>query len=58
MKREKWYKILMNGKPIDRIRGRENAEAYIRLMERQDRYEVEVEGYAVPAGGYPVYTIE
>ena len=58
MKREKWYRILMHGKLMGRIRGRENAEAYIRLMERQDRYEVEVEGYAVPAGGSPVYTIE
>ncbi len=53
-----YYNILMNGVFIEKVRGLENAQAKVRIYERQDRYEVEVEGYAVPPTGYPVYTIE
>ena len=50
-------KIYMNGKYIETCRNEEAAQLRIKTYERQDRYEVEVEGYAIPKNGYPVYTI-
>lgn len=52
------YKIYMNGTYIETVRGLENAKALVRLYMKKDRYEVEVEGYAIPVNGYPVYEIK
>ena len=61
--RSKSVKIYMqvgNNEPVflEKCRNKESAELKIRHYERQDRYEVEVEKYAMPAHGYPVYTIQ
>lgn len=56
--RTKKAKIYMNGVYIETCQSREAAEARVRTYERHDRYEVEVEHYAMPKNGYPVYTIE
>lgn len=53
-----WFSIYQNGVWITKVRGLENAQALVRLYEQQDRYEVDVCKYAIPAGGYPVYTIK
>ena len=53
-----WFNIYQNGVWIIKVRGLENAQALVRLYEHQDRYEVDVCKYAIPAGGYPVYTIK
>ncbi len=53
-----YYAIYMNGRFIEKVKGLENAKAKIRMYERQDRYEVEVEKYPMPPAGYPVYTIQ
>lgn len=44
---------------IDKVRNKEAAELRIARFEREDRYEIEVEKYAMPAawgGKYPTYT--
>ena len=53
-----WFNIYQNGVWIIKVRGLESAQALVRLYEQQDRYEVDVCKYAIPAGGYPVYTIK
>lgn len=50
----KRYRIYMNGKYLESYSRRSDAEAWVRLNERQDRYEIEVEGYTNPL---PVYEI-
>lgn len=42
---------------LEKCQSRANAEARIRTYERMDRYEVEVEHYAMPEHGYPVYFV-
>lgn len=61
--RSKSVKIYMqvgNNEPVflEKCRTREQAELRIHRYEREDRYQVEVEKYAMPANGYPVYTIQ
>ena len=58
MMRTKKAKIYMNGVYLETCNSYEAAEARVRKYERQDRYEVEVEKYAMPPKGYPVYTIQ
>lgn len=44
---------------IDKVRNKEAAELRIARFEREDRYEIEVNKYAMPAawaGKYPTYT--
>lgn len=53
----KKVKIYMNGKYIETVANEQVAKLRIKTYERQDRYEVEVEGYAMPANGLPVYEI-
>lgn len=55
---KKSVKIFMNGKFLETASSREAAESRINRYMREDRYEVEVEHYAIPVNGYPVYTIE
>ena len=54
----KKVKIYMNGKYIETVANKQVAEMRSKTYERQDRYEVEVEGYAIPVKGYPVYEIK
>lgn len=51
-------KIFMNGKYLETVSSREAAESRIARYEREDRYAVKVEKYAMPQNGYPVYTIQ
>ena len=51
-------KIYMNGVYLETCRNREAAELRVKRYEKHDRYEVEVEKYAMPKNGYPVYTIK
>lgn len=53
----KQVKIYMNGKFLETIHSIEAAEKRIARYQREDRYEVEVEGYQIPKAGYPVYEI-
>lgn len=44
---------------LQKARNAEVAELYIKGFEKQDRYEIETEGYKMPAhwgGKYPVYS--
>lgn len=46
---------------IDKARNTAEAESRIARFMREDRYEIEVEKYAMPAswgGKYPVYTVK
>lgn len=57
----KIYVTIGNREPmaIDKARNKEAAELKIKSFMRQDRYEIEVEKYAMPAawgGKYPTYT--
>lgn len=60
MKSSKIYMQVGDHEPVflEKCRTREQAELRIRRYEREDRYQVEVEKYAMPANGYPVYTIQ
>lgn len=50
----KRYRIYINGHYLESYSRRSEAEARVRIYERQDRYEIEVEGYTNPL---PVYEI-
>lgn len=54
----KKVKIYMNGKYLETVANKQVAKMRIKTYERQDRYEVEVEKYAMPPKGYPVYEIK
>ena len=43
---------------LTKFKIKSEAEAYIRLCEKQDRYKVEVEKYAMPKYGYAKYYIQ
>lgn len=53
MKKQK-KEIWMNGIYLETVRNQETAELKIRHYERQDRYEVEVEGYKNPLPTYEI----
>lgn len=50
----KKFEIWCNGHYLESFSTREQAEARVRTYERQDRYEVEVEGYT---NALPTYEI-
>lgn len=50
----KKFEIWCNGHYLESFKTREQAEARVRTYERQDRYEVEVEGYT---NALPTYEI-
>lgn len=57
----KIYVTIGNNAPVtvDKARNKEAAELKIKSFMRQDRYEIEVEKYKMPAawgGKYPIYT--
>ena len=54
-KKMKKYKVYSNDRMITSFSSKREAEAYIRICERQDRYEVRM-GYGFP-NGLPVYEI-
>lgn len=46
--------IYVNGKYLETCRNLEEAEMRVRNYERQDRYEIEVEGYKNPMAVYEI----
>lgn len=52
------YIIYMNDNPLEVVRSRALAELRCKRYEREDRYDVKVNGYPEPRHGYPVYTIK
>ena len=50
----KKYKIYINGKYLESFSKRSEAEARIRIYERQDRYDRDVCGYTNPLPTYEI----
>ena len=55
MKKAK-FEIWVNGHYIETFKNLSEAQARVRTYERQDRYEVEVEGYTNPLPTYEIKT--
>lgn len=53
MKKQK-KEIWINGHYLETVKDQETAEEKIRRYERQDRYEIEVEGYTNPLPTYEI----
>lgn len=53
--RKQRFEIWMNGHYLEAVKTLEAAQAMVRIYERQDRYEVEVEGYT---NNLPTYEIK